>query len=159
MDLPGSRHRRRRRALERALATPSTRSLVAAAGLGASAGLRTGTPLAVLQLRGRLLPWPQGWWIMGGAAGELIVDKLPVAGKRTSPVGLLGRMASAAWAGAVVAGPYGAGVAAATAVGSAFAGMQARALLIRRTGLPDGVFGTAEDLVAAALATGATSLR
>lgn len=143
---------RRRRALTRLL-SPTPQAVAAAAGLGAAAGLRSATPLAVLQLRRGLIPWPQGWFVVAAAAIELIVDKLPAAPNRTSPVGLLGRMGSAAWAGATVAGPVGAGVAAVAAVGAAFAGRYTRAFLAGRTGLPDGVFATAEDLVAASLAT------
>jgi uncharacterized membrane protein len=152
------RARERRRQILTDLLSPSPGAVAAAAGLGAAAGLRSATPLAVLQVHGRLLSWPRGWFIVAGAAGELIVDKLPVAGKRTSPMGLLGRIASAAWAGATVAGPIGAGVAGAAAVASAFTGMHTRALLVRRTGLPDGVFATAEDLVAVSLAVASTSL-
>lgn len=148
---------RRRRALTRLL-SPTPQAVVAAAGLGAAAGLRAATPLAVLQVRRGLLPWPQGWFLLAGGAGELIVDKLPAAGKRTSPVGLLGRIATAGWAGATVAGPVGAGVAVMTAVGAAFAGMHTRAFLVRRTGLPDGALATAEDLVAVSLATASTAL-
>lgn len=151
------RRARRRRALTRLL-SPTPQAVAAAAGLGAAAGLRTGTPLAVLQIRRGLLEGPQGWFLVAGAAAELILDKLPVAGKRTSPLGLLGRMAGAGWAGATVAGPIGAGVAAVAAVGAAFAGMHTRALLVRRTGLPDGAFATAEDLVAVSLATSAAAL-
>lgn len=150
------RRARRRRALTRLL-SPAPHTVVAAAGLGAAAGLRSATPLAVLQLRRGLLPWPQGWFLVAAGAGELVVDKLPGAPNRTSPVGLLGRMATGAWAGAAVAGPIGAGVAAISAVGAAFAGMHARALLVRRTGLPDGVFATAEDLVAVTLATASST--
>lgn len=146
------RRARRRRALTRLL-SPTPQAVAAAAGLGAAAGLRAGTPLAVLQLRRGLLRWPLGWLLLASGAGELVVDKLPAAGSRTSPPALLGRIASAAWAGATVAGPVGAGVAAVAAVSSAFAGMHLRRLLGRGTGLPDGVFATAEDLVAVALAT------
>lgn len=145
-----------RRAYLTDLLSPSLGSVIAAIGLGKSAGLRSMTPLAALQLRGRLLPWPWGWLIVAGAAGELIVDKLPQAPNRTSPLGLVGRMGSAGWAGATVAGPIGAGAAILGAVVAAFAGMQTRGFLTRRTGLPDGVFATAEDLVAVALATAST---
>lgn len=148
---------RRRRALTELL-SPSPESVAAAAGLGAAAGLRSMTPLAVLQLRRGLLPWPQGSLLVAAGAGELIVDKLPPAPNRTSPVSLLGRLAGAGWAGATVAGPIGAVVAAGTAVGAAFAGMHARAFLVRRSGLPDGVFATAEDLVAVSLATASSAL-
>ncbi|MBO0744092.1 MAG: hypothetical protein J2P43_03655 [Candidatus Dormibacteraeota bacterium] len=150
------RRARRRRALTRLL-SPAPLALAAAAGLGAAAGLRSATPLAVLQLRRGLLPWPQGWFLVAGGAGELIVDKLPGAPNRTSPVGLLGRMTTGAWAGATVAGPVGACVAAASAVGAAFAGMHTRAFLVRGTGLPDGVFATAEDLVAVSLAAASSA--
>ncbi len=145
------RRTRRRRVLTELL-SPSPQAVAAALGLGAAAGLRAGTPLAVLQLRRGLLRWPRGWFLIAGGAGELIGDKLPAAGKRTSPVGLLGRIAAAGWAGTTVAGPVGAGVAAVAAVGAAFVGMHARAFLVRRTGLPDGAFATAEDLVAVSLA-------
>jgi len=151
-----ARERRRQAVVE--LLSPSLGAIAAAAGLGAAAGLRTATPLAVLQLRGRLLPWPWGWFIVAGAASELIVDKLPMAGNRTAPVGLLARTASAAWAGATVAGPIGAGVAGVAALAAAFIGMHTRGFLVRRTGLPDGVFATAEDLVTVALATASTSI-
>ncbi len=153
-----SRARARRRRALTDLLSPTPQAILAAVALGAAAGSRAGTPLAVLQLRRQLLPWPRGWFLVGGAALELILDQVPAAGKRTSPVGLLSRMATAGWAGATVAGPIGAGVAAVTAVASAFGGMHLRAFLVRRTGLPDGLFATAEDLVAASLAAAATSL-
>lgn len=151
------RSRARRQAALEELLSPTPQALLAAVGLGAAAGSRTAMPLAVLQLRRQLLPWPQGWLLIAGEAGELLLDKSPIAGKRTSPMGLLGRAASAAWAGATVAGPVGAGVAAVTAIGWAFAAMHTRGFLVRRTGLPDGLFATAEDLVAVTLAAASTS--
>lgn len=152
------RAREQRRQTLTDLLSPSPGAVAASAGLGIAAGLRTAMPLAVLQLRRQLIPWPQGWLLVAGEASELIIDKLPAAGKRTSARGLVGRMASAGWAGATVAGPVGAGVAVMAAVAAAFAGMHTRGFLVRRTGLPDGVFATAEDLVAVSLAAASTSL-
>ena len=63
---------RRRRALTRLL-SPTPQAVVAAAGLGAAAGLRAATPLAVLQVRRGLLPWPQGWFLLAGRAGEELI--------------------------------------------------------------------------------------
>ncbi|MFZ0215851.1 MAG: hypothetical protein WAM30_07890, partial [Candidatus Dormiibacterota bacterium] len=61
--------------------------------------------------------------------------------------------------GWVVAGPAGAAVASAAAIGAAFAGMNARAAIVRSTPLPDAAVATAEDLVAVTLAAAASSAR
>ena len=56
-----------------------------------------------------------------------------------------------------VAGPTGAAVGGAAAMGSAFAGLHARTLLVERLPLPDPVVGAAEDAIVlclVALATG-----
>ena len=129
------------------------------AGLGAAGGLRTATPLAALQLRNRLLPWPWGAVVVAGSAAELLVDKLPRTGNRTSPPALAARVTATALAGWVVAGRIGAVVAAGAAAASAFGGFHARQAIVEASGLPDGAVATAEDLVAVIVAACASSPR
>jgi uncharacterized membrane protein len=93
-----------------ATATPIP-TLLAAAGLGAVAGLRSMLPLALLSARLTRAPHPAagpvallgrpgvGRALILAAAAELVADKLPFVPARTTPLPLAGRLA----AGAVVA--------------------------------------------------------
>ncbi len=92
------------------------RKTIAAALLGASAGMRTFTPAAVLVARGRLPQDPPIRYGLFIAAGvELIGDKLPFVPSRTKPLPYLVRVASGAYCGHRVAGQAGALVGAAAA--------------------------------------------
>jgi uncharacterized membrane protein len=84
-------------------------------------------------------------------AGEMVVDKLPIAPSRTVPPSLLGRAASGALAGAALfaAGerriPAGGLLGAASAVAAAFAGEWLRAGVAQKTGAPDPLVALLED--------------
>ena len=88
------------------------------------------------------------------ALGELIVDKLPRTPPRTHPVGLIARTALGGACGFAVAVateinpvlPVIGGVAGALL--SAFAGYDARRLLVRRFRLPDFLVALVEDAIA-----------
>jgi uncharacterized membrane protein len=88
------------------------------------------------------------------ALGELVADKLPFVPKRTSPGPLFGRVVLGALSGATLCVATGRSVAAGAIVGGAggvmgaFAGYQARARLVKTSGLPDWVIALSEDLVA-----------
>lgn len=92
------------------------------------------------------------------AAGELIADKMPWMPARVSPPALMGRIASGALTGSIVAAPNQrvsvgrAVLGAAAAVASSFAFYHLRRFATRRLGVPGLVAGLVEDGVAAALA-------
>lgn len=122
-------------------------SLRAAAVLGAAAGARSFAGAAALALSGR----PRAGWaraaILVLAGGEAVGDKLPRTPPRSDPPSLAGRVVSGAVAGAVAAGGRGARVGAAFALASTYATERARALIGRRTGLPDPAIAVAEDVL------------
>jgi uncharacterized membrane protein len=141
-------------------ATPLPRALL----LGAVAGMRSQLPIALLGLessRGRFDPG-RGWLARrlatpGGVAaavlsavGELVGDKLPVIPDRTRPGPLAGRVAIGTLVGAAVYQDadrpvtYGAVAAASSTLALA----RARAVLGRRTRLPDLAWGVVEDALA-----------
>jgi uncharacterized membrane protein len=125
--------------------------------LGASSGLRTFSGPAALALAGRLGRGQTRVAVIAAGAGELAFDKLPSAPARTHVSGLGARLATGSLAGHRVAGPAGAALGAAAAMGSAFGGLQARTVLVERLPVPDPVVGAAEDAVVlclVALATG-----
>lgn len=127
--------------------------LVRSAALGAAAGARSLTPLAMLARR-------RGGWLAAvaaaGALGELVGDKLPGTPSRLHQPELTGRIAAGALAGALLARQHGrpvvpsALVAAAAALGASYAGAAWRAY---RPGIPAAL---AEDATAAGLAWAAT---
>jgi uncharacterized membrane protein len=127
--------------------------LVRAAALGAAAGARSTTPLAVLALRKRGLVRA----VAGVAAlGELVADKLPQTPSRLKPAPLAGRVVLGALAGAEYARRRGAGpvvpalAAAAAALAGSYAGARWRAYAARSSfSLPAAV---AEDAAAVTLA-------
>jgi uncharacterized membrane protein len=108
--------------------------LVAAALLGAAAGLRTFTPVATLAARGRLTADANlRTATIIAAAVELVTDKLPWTPARTAPLPSLGRIGSGAFCGWTVAGRYGALAGAAAAAASTQIGFQARRAAAERT--------------------------
>jgi uncharacterized membrane protein len=88
------------------------------------------------------------------AVGELVADKLPFIPNRTSPGPLFGRVVLGALSGSAlcVATDYslvaGAMLGAVGGVVGAFGGFQARARLVKASGLPDWMIALGEDLVA-----------
>jgi uncharacterized membrane protein len=136
--------------------------------LGVVAGLRTQLPLALLAVQARrgrfaagstapygLLRSPAVLPILAlSAAGELAVDKLPIAPSRLDPGPLFGRFLFGGLAGAAIAreadrSPLtGAMLGAAGAGLGAFAGYHLRVLLAETTGVPDSLWGVAEDFAA-----------
>lgn len=127
--------------------------LLRSAALGASAGARSATPLAVLAQRG------PGWVraaATAAALGELVVDKLPRTPSRLRPGPLAGRVLLGALAGGGYARRHGAHpvvpalTAAAAALATSYGGARWRAYAARhRVGVPAAV---AEDAAAVALA-------
>ena len=80
-------------------------TMAAATLLGASSGMRTFTPIAVLVSRGVLSAKPAvRTAVLVVAAGELVADKLPFAPARTMPPSYLLRIASAALCGHAAGG-------------------------------------------------------
>jgi len=130
--------------------------LLAPALLGLAGGCRTFTPPAALVLRGRAPRGGAGRLLLAAAALELVYDKLPFASSRLRPEGLAARGISSGLSGAALAGPRGAGVAAAVALGAAFAGHRARVGLT--AAWPRGALQWAalEDAVVIGLAAAAT---
>jgi uncharacterized membrane protein len=132
--------------------------------IGLVAGQRAMTPLAVLAGAARQgrLPDAPGWLghpiVAGGAvalaAAEMAGDKMKTAPDRIVPAGLLARSVTAAFAGAVLAGPerrrLGGVLAAMAAVGSSYLGWKARVTAMERYGQTP--TGAIED--AAVLASG-----
>lgn len=151
--------------------------LARAALLGAVAGMRTQLPLALLAHEARqgrvaaradlplaLLRSPLAFPLLAAsAAGELVVDKLPIAPSRLAPGPFFGRVVFGGLAGAVLAREAEQSAvagAAAGAVGAALGagtGYHTRVTLGRVTGVPDPVWGGLEDLVALALGSLAVS--
>jgi uncharacterized membrane protein len=148
-----------------------TRFLVLRSGLlGIVAGLRSQFPAAALAARGlepasgplALIATPGGRRAAYlAAAGEIVVDKLPVTPDRVEPRGVAARVASGAIAGAVLASASGARGArlvlpvlagAGGAYLGSWGGFTARRSLVAATRLPDPVVAVAEDVVAAGLA-------
>jgi uncharacterized membrane protein len=85
---------------------------------------------------------------------ELIADKLPQTPPRTAPIGLIARGVLGGACGIAVATSMGTSlllggaVAAAGALFSAFAGYQARHVLVSRVHIPDFVVALTEDAIA-----------
>ena len=88
------------------------------------------------------------------AAAELGADKLPRIPRRTSPVGLIARLATGALAGACVAVAGGDGallgalLGASGGVAGCFAGYYARTRAVSALGVPDIYVAVVEDLIA-----------
>ncbi|HEY8314909.1 MAG TPA: hypothetical protein VIG51_12180 [Candidatus Baltobacteraceae bacterium] len=129
-----------------------------AAMLGVGSGMRTSAaPFAARWKRSGV--FPRGAAV--ALAGELLIDKMPFAGPRTGPGALVARAAAAAFAACSVEANTGrqrtaiVALAAACAVGSAFAMMSARRSLVAKTGLPDPAVALLEDALAIWLALAA----
>lgn len=149
------------------------RSRRRAALLGASAGLRSQAPIAVLihsSRDGRIQLDRQDMdrWLcdsraeriaMAAAVGELIVDKLPFVPARTKPGPFAGRLIFGGLAGYLGASSSngssrsGALAGAAAAGVTATAGTTLRATLPRVTGYPKFAVAIAEDVLAFVVAT------
>jgi hypothetical protein len=101
--------------------------LIAAGLLGLGGGLRSFAPPVALALHGRgPLAGPARFIAFGAGAGELIADKLPQMPSRWSPRGLSLRLGFSSAGGRELGGWPGAGIAAAAALTSAFAGSHLR---------------------------------
>jgi uncharacterized membrane protein len=136
-----------------------------AAALGITAGLRSQLPLALLArtATGADPAWMGKRLLQTGlylsAAGEMLVDKLPVVPGRIEPGPLAGRIVFGSLSGAIVAHrtrrPAIVGIAAgaAGAVAGSFAGYHARVWAGRVSGLPDPVWAVVEDAIALRLGT------
>jgi uncharacterized membrane protein len=131
--------------------------LTQAATLGASAGLRSFAPAAVLAARGKgPFPGPARFIAWGAAAGELIADKQPDMPSRWATRGLTLRIGFSALGGRELAGARGAAIGAGVALTTALVGSRLRSRLPRATA-PRILSGAVEDAIAytlAALATG-----
>lgn len=150
-------------------------SLARSALLGAATGLRSmAAPSQLSRFLSGRSPGHGGGSIMRvlhrpavsaalqvAAAGEMMVDKLPIVPDRVSAGPLFGRVAIGAMAGAVGAGlgerPRAAGalLGATGALLGAYLGFHARRALTRRAGLPDLPVALAEDALAIQLARSA----
>lgn len=145
--------------------------LARAALLGAATGIRSQLPLALLaraagkgELGGEESPSPA--WLRHprtgrltalSAVGETIGDKLPFVPARSAPGPLLGRVAFGGLVGWIAMRAEGGDALSGAAVGAAAGGLLAvaatrvRAAGVERTGLPDVVWGAAEDAVTLAV--------
>jgi uncharacterized membrane protein len=127
--------------------------------LGAASGLRTFSGPAALALHGRLGRGRVRAAIVAAGAGELAFDKLPGVPARTHVSGLGARLTTGTLSGHRVAGAPGAAIGGAAAMGTAFAGLHARTLLVERLPVPDPVVGAAEDAIVLCLVALATRER
>lgn len=134
--------------------------------LGFVGGLRSMTPLAMLNRTKELDPPPDTTveQILTApatrtiidlmASGELVGDKLPLTPSRISPIPLIGRLSLGALAGTSICRRYkqpllvGALLGAAGAGVGSFAGYYARNALTKNTKLPGAAVGLVEDGVA-----------
>ena len=104
--------------------------LGAALLMGLGGGLRSFAPPVALAVHGRgPLTGRARFVVFGVAAAELVADKLPSMPSRWSVRGMSGRLVFSAGAGRVLGGGPGAAVAAAAAVGAAFAGSRLRMMV------------------------------
>ncbi len=143
-----------------------------AAILGGVGGIRSMSPPAIIShlAEDGSLPadnTPMLWLAHSGVAkttaalafGEAVADKFPIVPSRTEPGSLVTRAISGAMAGAALASGrdrpvlFGAIIGASAAVAATFAVTNLRRFAKERTGVPDFVFGLAEDglVIAAAL--------
>jgi uncharacterized membrane protein len=117
-----------------------------AAALGAVTGSRTFLAPAALALRGRLGRVAK-FALPALAAGELVGDKLPSAPPRSEGPGLVGRVASGAFAGRISGGNRGLRVGAAFTLASTYPSQALRALIVNRTPVPDIACAVPEDVI------------
>lgn len=120
-------------------------------GIGAVAGLRSMTAPAATLLAGDR-PFA-GLAILAGA-GELIVDKLPVAPARTIPPAVAVRMLAGGFSGGAIAARFGGSrvlgivLGALGAVAVTYLAYDVRRRLTKDAGLPDAAVALAEDALA-----------
>jgi uncharacterized membrane protein len=130
--------------------------LGAALAIGFGGGLRSFAPAVALAVHGRgPLAGRARFIAFGAGAAELIADKVPSIPSRWSPRGMSLRLAFSAAGGRALGGGPGAVVAAAAAVGSAFAGSRLRVMVPGR-GRQLAV-AVAEDALSYSLVLAATS--
>lgn len=141
--------------------------LLRAFGIGLVTGLRSMTGLALvcwaahlgwLDLEGSRLAFLEStlatYTFSALALGELVADKLPFIGNRTSPGPLFGRIVLGALSGAALCVAAGYSSAAGAILGGAggltgaFAGYRARAFLVKTSRRPDWLIALVEDLAA-----------
>jgi uncharacterized membrane protein len=141
---------------------------------GFAVGVRSSSGLAILAARAAAEPrgfkgTPFGWLAYRQvaalaalmAAGEIVVDKLPILPARTDPLPLLGRVQFGALAGAGLFTEadaswwQGALLGAALAVAGAFAGYNYRTRTTRALNVPDLPVALVEDAATAALGVAA----
>jgi len=152
-----------------------TDALLRTAAIGVAAGMRSQLPLALLSLaarrdRGRLnlpntLSSPiVATFLLAAAAGEFLVDKLPVTPSRLMPGSLVVRAGIGGLAGALLVRRSGLPPAAGATLGAvgalvgSYAGHDVRAGLVAATGLPDPLFAVLEDVTAVAIGAYAVEL-
>lgn len=135
----------------------NSRLLLISAGIGAVAGMRS---MSAVALAGRHAASHRLAALLKlMAAGEMIVDKTALVPARTEPLPLLGRIAFGGAAAGIVASQIGGPIVAAAAVGSAAAAASTYALyrlrrwIGERTAVPDPVLGAVEDGVVVGVAT------
>ncbi len=153
-----------------------TDRLLNVAALGVVAGMRSQLPLALLSLAAQrrdsdqqplpeILTSPKVTaLLLAGAAGELVVDKLPFTPSRLMPGSLVVRAGIGGLAGALLSRSsgkeqiQGAAIGALGALVGSFAGYHLRAGLVATTGLPDPLVAVLEDLTAVAIGSYAVGL-
>jgi uncharacterized membrane protein len=130
--------------------------LGAALAIGLGGGMRSFAPAVALAVHGRgPLSGRARFIVFGAGAAELVADKLPSTPSRWSPRGMSPRLAFSAAGGRVLGGGPGAVVAAAAAVGAAFAGSHLR-VKVRGRGRQLAA-AVAEDALSYSLVLAATS--
>jgi uncharacterized membrane protein len=130
--------------------------LGASLALGLGGGLRAFAPAAALAVHGRGPFAGRARFVaFGAAAVELIADKLPNTPSRWSSRGVPPRLAFSATGGHMLGGGPGGAIAAAAALGAAFAGSQLRAKVDGRG--RQLVAAIAEDALSYSLVLTATS--
>ncbi len=126
-----------------------------AALAGLSCAMRTAAGPAMLAAHGQI----RGRSRIGvalAAAGEVAIDKTPLATARTDIPALAGRVAAGAYTGRKVAGAPGAAAGSVAAAIGTYATWRIRGLVVKTTGLPDPVVAVGEDLLAYGLAAVST---
>jgi len=162
-----ARHSRARRALTRHRSTTWQSAIAGSVLLGAASGSRGQLGVATVAARSdpSLPPiFRQPWTrrlLVAAAAGELVIDKLPMTPSRLEPAGLAGRLVMGALAAGLFAqtrqAPWlpAAAIGASSAVVAAKVGHDVRARLARDA--PDPAVAVVEDALALGLAAAGAS--
>jgi uncharacterized membrane protein len=144
--------------------------LICSLGIGVVAGLRSMTAPAIVSWGG-FVGWLSVyagafWWVASvpvvvlltaWAIFELVIDKTAKIGNRTGLVGLIFRIVTSTFSGAVVSSSAGTGLAFGMISGlsggmiGAFGGYHLRRACVRETTLSDRSVGIAEDIIAIGL--------